>query len=75
MTIAGEGRAPARRHLLDLASPAGISAAEAESILDQVAAAAGHWRTHASRAGVGTKGAQEIEGAIAKCLARVREKP
>ncbi len=75
MTVAGEGRAPARGHLLDLAAPAGISATEAESILDQVAEAAAQWRTHARRAGVGTNGAQDIEREIAKCLARVREKP
>jgi len=73
MTVAGEGRAPARRHLLDLAAPPGIEATDAESILDQVAAAAARWRSHARRAGVGSKNAQEIEKSIAKCLDRLRQ--
>jgi len=72
MTVAGEGRAPARRHLLDLAASAGIEAADAESILDQVATAAVEWRTYARRAGVTSKSAQEIEKAIGRCLARLR---
>ncbi|HEV7668789.1 MAG TPA: type II toxin-antitoxin system HipA family toxin [Thermoanaerobaculia bacterium] len=74
MTVAGEGRAPTRRHLLNLAAPAGISDADAESALDQVAAASARWRTYARRARVGTKSAQEIGKAIAKCLARLRQR-
>ncbi len=72
MTVAGEGRAPARRHLLDLAAPAGIETADAASILDQVAAAAAQWRTHARQAGAATKIAQTIDKAIANGLARLK---
>jgi serine/threonine-protein kinase HipA len=71
MTVAGEGRAPARRHLLQLAAPAGIAEREAESLLDAVAAAAARWRAHARQAGVSTKRTQEIEKAIRECLARL----
>lgn len=71
MTVSGEGRAPGRRHLLELAAPAGIATADAESILDQVAAAAARWRAHASQAGLATKSTQTIDKAIANCLARL----
>ena len=71
MTIAGEGRAPTRRHLLQLAAPAGITDREAESILDGVAAAAARWRTHARAAEVSAKSAKIVEKAIGECLARL----
>jgi serine/threonine-protein kinase HipA len=71
MTIAGEGRAPARRHLLQLAAPAGIPERAAESILDEVAAAAAGWRDHARQAGVSTKSAKVVEKAIGESLARL----
>lgn len=70
MTVAGEGRAPGRRHLLELAPEAGIASREAEAILDEVAAAAARWPDHARRAGVGSSNSQEIERAIGACLAR-----
>lgn len=70
MTVAGEGQAPGRSHLLQLADPAGIASRDAESILDDVAAAAGRWRGHARKAGVGTKTAKVVGKAIAECLAR-----
>ncbi len=71
MTVAGEGRAPERSHLLRLADPAGISRRDADSILQQVAAAASRWRVHARQADVGTQIAQTVEKAIEKCLARL----
>jgi serine/threonine-protein kinase HipA len=71
MTIAGEGRAPARRHLLQLAAPAGIADHDAEAILDAVAASAARWRVHAREAGVSARSAKMIEKAIGECLARV----
>jgi serine/threonine-protein kinase HipA len=71
MTVAGEGRAPARRHLLHLAAPAGISDRDAEAILEEVASAAARWRVHARRTGVGTKSAKWVEQAIGECLARL----
>jgi serine/threonine-protein kinase HipA len=71
MTVAGEGRAPARGHLLQVAGPAGLSTREAQAVLDDVAAAAARWRAHARAAGVGTKTAKMIGSAIAECLARL----
>jgi serine/threonine-protein kinase HipA len=71
MTIAGEGRAPARSHLLQLADLAGISDRDAKVILDEVASAVAHWRAHARLAGVGARTAKTIEKAIEECLARL----
>jgi serine/threonine-protein kinase HipA len=72
MTIAGEGRAPTRRHLLQLAAPAGITDREAESILDDVAAASARWRSHAREAEVSAKSVRIVEKAIGECLARAQ---
>jgi serine/threonine-protein kinase HipA len=71
MTVAGEGRSPARRHLLQLAAPAGIADREAESILDGVAAAAARWRSHAREAGVSVKSTRIVQAAVDECLARI----
>jgi serine/threonine-protein kinase HipA len=71
MTIAGEGRAPARRHLLELADLSGISSREAREILDRVASAVAHWRAHARSAEVGLKTIRVIEKAIQDGLARL----
>lgn len=71
MTVAGEGRAPTRGHLLELADPAGLATREAQAVLDQVAAAAARWRTHARQAGVSTKSVKIVGGAIEECLARL----
>lgn len=68
MTVAGEGRAPTRRHLLQLAAPAGISDREAASILDNVASAVARWRVHAREAGVATKSIKVVEKAISERL-------
>lgn len=72
MTIAGEGRNPTRRHLLALASPAGVTIEEAEAVIEEVAAAASLWRRHASAAGVRVQSATAIEQAIERAIAAVR---
>lgn len=71
MTVAGEGKAPARRHLLALAEPAGISNREAEEILEQVATSVARFSDHAHEAGLSRKVSRELEKAIALCLARL----
>jgi serine/threonine-protein kinase HipA len=71
MTVAGEGRAPARRHLLQLAAPPGISESDAESILDEVASAAARWRVQARETGVSPKSTKVVEKAVGECLARL----
>ena len=71
MTIAGEGRAPARSHLLKLADLAGIAGQDAQEILDEVASAVTHWPAHARQAGVGARSAKAIETSIKECLARL----
>ena len=71
MTIAGEGRAPARSHLLQLAAPAGIATREVDSIVDSVAAVAAGWRAYFRETGVGRKTARMVGSAIEECLARL----
>lgn len=71
MTVAGEGRAPGRRHLLSLAEPAGIPPRRAEAIVDEVASAVERWPRHARDAGVGPASRREVGGAIEECLAVV----
>jgi serine/threonine-protein kinase HipA len=71
MTIAGEGRAPARSHLLKAAALAQITDRDAEETLDEVATAVARWRTHARGAGVGARSARAIDKAIKECLARL----
>ncbi|MCP3957616.1 MAG: type II toxin-antitoxin system HipA family toxin [bacterium] len=71
MTVASEGRAPGRKHLLALAPPAGIAVKEAESILDEVMAAASRWRDHAERAGVGSSSVHTAAESIGVCLERL----
>lgn len=70
MTVAGEGRAPTGKHLLSLASPVGIEAAEAEAICEEVAEACNQWREVAREAGVEASTARFVEGSIAENLAR-----
>ncbi len=71
MTVAGEGRAPGRNHLLKLASAVDIASPEAESILGDVASAVGRWRHHAGEADVGTQSTQAIGEAVGECVARL----
>ncbi len=71
MTVAGEGRAPDRSHLTQLAETVGISSQEADSILEAVATAVERWPEHARRADVSRKSLAEIEVALADCLGRV----
>ena len=68
MTVAGEGRTPARRHLLRLAEPVGISGRDAESILEGVASAVDRWGEHARRAGVGRRSTEAVMKALGECL-------
>ena len=71
MTVAGEGRAPARSHLLHLTPAAEISRREAEAILEEVASAVSGWRRHARAAGVGPRTAKAVEAAIREGLGRL----
>lgn len=70
MTVDGEGRAPARSHLHQLADAAGIASRDAKAILDEVASAAAKWRSHAHEAGVSASSVMTVGKAIETCLAR-----
>jgi serine/threonine-protein kinase HipA len=71
MTVAGEGRAPSRRHVMQLATEAGIDDEDAEQIVADVAAAARRWPVHAREAGVSARSTRAIQRAIGACLARL----
>ncbi|MEM8961712.1 MAG: type II toxin-antitoxin system HipA family toxin [Acidobacteriota bacterium] len=62
MTVDGEGRAPARRHLLEVAARAGID--RADTILDEVATAVERWPEHAEAVEV----REETQTAVYKAL-------
>jgi serine/threonine-protein kinase HipA len=60
MTLAGEGRAPGRAHILRLAAARAVAPAQAEAILAQVGDAIGRWPEFARKAGVPAGRAREI---------------
>jgi serine/threonine-protein kinase HipA len=64
MTIAGEGSAPERSHLMQLATQSGIRAADATQIIDEVNQAAKTWLSAAEQAGCTQKTARQIARAI-----------
>ena len=59
-TIAGEGRMPTRRHMLQLADQFDISTVQANNIIDEVTASVARWKEFASYAGVTTRTSQRI---------------
>ncbi len=71
MTIDGEGRAPGRSQLLAVAAAASISGHEAQTMFDQVAAAASRWQALAREVGVSAENVAAIERAIGKNLGRL----
>jgi serine/threonine-protein kinase HipA len=64
MTVAGEGSAPVRSHLMRLATQSGILATDATGIIDQVNEAARTWLSAADQAGCTQKTARQIARAI-----------
>lgn len=52
MTLAGEGRAPGRPHMLRVADHVDVSVREATSIIGEVQAAVVRWTDFADQAGV-----------------------
>jgi hypothetical protein len=68
MTVASEGRAPERSHLLQLAGPVGIGERDALSIIESVASAVARWPNHANQAGVGHQSSSTVDDACKECL-------
>ncbi|MBT3297274.1 MAG: type II toxin-antitoxin system HipA family toxin [Lentisphaerae bacterium] len=64
MTVAGEGRRPSLAHVLTVAQGAGIEAAQARAIVDEVAAAVADWRRFADAAGIPAREVRRIEQAF-----------
>lgn len=71
MTIAGEGRAPTAKHMLQLAAAVDLSSRQAESILNEVVRAVEGWSDCAAEAGVSEDSARSVGVSIDSCLARV----
>ncbi len=71
MTVAGEGQAPGRAHILRIAEGAGVSKKQAVEIIDEVASALSEWHRFAEEAGVSKKTAMEIDSnQISACIYR-----
>jgi serine/threonine-protein kinase HipA len=64
LTVAGEGRAPGRTHILRIAEGAGISKQQALGIIDEVASALSEWSRFAEEAGVSKKTAMRISSTL-----------
>lgn len=60
MTVAGEGRAPGRTHILRIAEGSGISKQQASEIIDEVGSALSEWSRFAEEACVSEKAAIQI---------------
>jgi serine/threonine-protein kinase HipA len=70
-SIAGEGQAPTRSHLLSLAEPVGLSIRQAETMIDQVSTAVAGFERRARDLAIEPDLRRQIEGAIEGCLLRL----
>lgn len=68
MTVAGEGRAPGREHIMRLAEGAGISRLKASVIVKQVAGIVDQWPEFAHDAGVCKKNSGRIDDVLRRGL-------
>ena len=64
MSIVGEGRAPTKTHLLELASRNGISAGQAKQVIERMAERAGRFSETASNYAIRKTTTQTIARAI-----------
>ena len=72
MTVAGEGVAPGRSHMLKLAAGAGIEPPEALGIIEEVMESVSRWKRHAAGSGVGEQRIREIGVYIRSSLSESR---
>lgn len=68
-SVAGEGRAPKRRHLLQLAEGAGLLGSEAEAMIDETVAVVSDFERHARQFDVAASVRGQIGGALERSLA------
>jgi serine/threonine-protein kinase HipA len=66
MTVAGEGRAPTREHVLACCREASISAREAEGVIEEVQEAVAGWARFAEQAGVTRRSRQRVSAGLAR---------
>ena len=69
LTILGEGRAPTRRHMLDLARKIGLPRGEAEAVIAEVADTVARWPEFADQAGLDRARMTEIRTVHARLAA------
>jgi serine/threonine-protein kinase HipA len=65
MTLAGEGRAPGREHMLQLADKAGLPERSVKDVLAQVSDAVSHWPNFARQASVSSEATDRITQVLA----------
>ncbi len=70
LTILGEGRAPGRKHMLELARKIGLPRGEAEAIITDIADTVARWPAFADQAGLTRSRSAEISSVIARLAAR-----
>ena len=68
MTVAGEGRSPGRKQILELAEGAGIEQRDARCIIDAVIESVSNWKRSAREAEVGKQRTKEIDDHIKTAL-------
>ena len=66
MSVAGEGRAPRRRHFMRLAEEIEISASEVEDMCSQISGSVKLWEKRAHEAGIGARIALRIGKTLQK---------
>ncbi len=71
MTVAGEGKAPNRQHILKIAQDAGIAKPTATDIIDKTITAIETWPDYAENSGVRKTTIQKIRKAIEACTKRI----
>ena len=71
-SVAGQGRAPGRQHVLQLAEVAGLSQQEAAEIIGEVIEAASRFRRYAQELEIPGAVQREIDDVIQPCMERLR---
>ncbi|MDA8020193.1 MAG: type II toxin-antitoxin system HipA family toxin [Thermoanaerobaculia bacterium] len=72
MTVAGEGKAPSRKHILELAQLAGVKPSETRAVLEDVLTAVGAWDEVSEEIAVSDTTQREIGRAIRLCCEGLR---
>ncbi len=72
-SVAGEGKAPTRRHLLAVAASAGLESSDTAAVIEEVEAAVAGWKAVAQELEVGPSRRQMVDRFLAAARAKVRQ--